>query len=309
MTSASMSESATQNKSYRIWRDLKQTLSWYPFIAVNILVFLTFDLIPWGRMFALSFQHWDMLGDKTWAGLENYVTLFSDKLLAISLRNTFAYAGMYVPVMSALSLLVAILVNRKMFGMKTFRWLYFVPNVTSISVLSLIFWRLLSPRPDAPVNYLLGLVGIPAQDFLVGLHQALPSLAGLAVWQTFGYYMVLWLAGLQGVPSELYDAGRVDGAEGWKLHWYVTLPLLRPTAAFIIVVSTIGALQVFGSIYIMTGGGPVYATTTIAYHIYSRAFNFYQLGYSSTMSIVYFLLIITITLIQGKYLRFAQSVY
>jgi ABC-type sugar transport system permease subunit len=173
-------------------------------------------------------------------------------------------------------------------------------------VLALIFRRFLSPRPDAPINYLLGLAGIPAQRFLVDVNQAMPSVVAISLWEAFGYYMVIWLAGLQGIPSELYDAARVDGAEGWRLHRYVTIPLLRPTAAFVIVISTIGALQVFGSIFILTGGGPVYATTTVAYHIYGQAFNF---GYASALSVFFFLLILLITWLQSKYLRFGEDVY
>jgi multiple sugar transport system permease protein len=216
---------------------------------------------------------------------------------------------MYVPLLLAISLTVAILVNRPLFGMRVFRMLYFLPNITSIAVLALIFRRFLSPRPDGPINFLLGLAGIPAQKFLVDVNQAMPSVVGISLWEAFGYFMVIWLAGLQGIPSELYDAAKVDGADGWRLHRYVTIPLLRPTAAFIVVVSTIGALQVFGSIFILTGGGPVYATTTVAYQIYSQAFNFGRFGYASALSIFFFLLILLITWLQGKYLRFGEDVY
>jgi ABC-type sugar transport system permease subunit len=265
--------------------------------------------VPWLSMFGLSFYKTDMLTPSEWVGLGNYVGMLHDPHLGQALKNTFQYVLMYIPAMLVISLFVAILLNRKLFGMRFFRALCFLPNITSIAVLSLIFWRFLSPRPDAPVNYLLGLFGIPPQRFFVSVRQAMPSVVSITVWQSFGYYMVIWLAGLQGIPSELYDAALVDGASGWKLHRYVTLPLLRPTAAFIIVVSTIGALQVFGSIYILTGGGPVRATTTVVYHIYQQAFNFGRLGYSSTMSIFLFVIILIITWLQSKYLRFGEDVY
>jgi ABC-type sugar transport system permease subunit len=226
-----------------------------------------------------------------------------------ALWNTFQFALMYVPLLFLLSLVVAILVNRPLTGMRFFRMLYFLPNITSIAVLALIFRWFLSPRPDAPINYLLGVLGIAPQKFLIDVHQALPSVVAITLWESFGYYMVIWLAGLQGVPSELYDAARVDGAGGWRLHRYVTLPMLRPTAAFVVVVSTIGALQVFGSIFILTGGGPVYATTTIAFHIYSQAFNFGRFGYASALSIFFFAVVLIISLIQSKSLRFGEDIY
>ena len=151
--------------------------------------------------------------------------------------------------------------------------------------------------------------GLPWQKWLVDEYLALPSIVGIAIWGSFGYYMILWLAGLKAIPSELYDASKVDGASGWKMHWYMTIPLLRPTAAFIIVIATIQALQVFGSIYMLTGGGPVNATTTVAFYIYQRAFTFAELGYACTVSIVLFVIIMAVAIMQGKFLRFGESIY
>jgi len=288
---------------------LKDQLSWYPFILINIVVFLVFTAVPFVLMINYSFNQWDMLTPMKFTGLKNYVHLLDDQTLHIALKNTVTYALMQVPLQVAISLLVAILINRPLRGMKLFRTLYFLPNVTSITVLCLIFWRFLSPAPDGPVNYLLGLVGIRPQLWLVDVKEALPSVVGVSIWQSFGYYMLLWLAGLKGIPAELSDAAHVDGADGWKEHWYVTIPLLRPTAAFITVISTIEALQVFGSIYMLTGGGPVYATTTVAYYIYQRAFTFSEMGYACTVSILLLVLIMAITIIQGRYLHFGEGDY
>ena len=291
------------------WTLFKRSIRWYPFLIINLVVFVVFNLVPWISMFISSFSEWDMLTPRTWAGVSNFQELFTDDLLRISIANTFYYALMEVPVISLISLFVAIFVNRRVFGMKFFRALYFLPNVTSIAVLAMIFWRFLTPRPDGPLNYILGLFGIGPLQFFVSTSQALPSLVGVAVWGGFGYQMVIWLAGLQGIPSELYDAALVDGASGFKLHRHVTIPLLRPTAAFILVTGTIGALQVFGAIYIMTGGGPVNATLTISYHIYRTAFVFGRLGYASALSILLFAVILTIAYLQGRFLRFGEDVY
>lgn len=290
-------------------KQVRGSLPWYPFILINIIVFLIFNFIPWLSMIGNSFRETDLLSTSEFIGFGNIVRMVADPKLHRAFINTFQFLFMYVPLLVAISLFVAILVNRPIFGMRFFRSLYFLPNITSIAVLSLIFRWFLSPRPDAPINYVLGLVGIPAQKFLIDVNQAMPSIVVISLWETFGYYMIIWLAGLQGIPSELYDAARVDGAAGWKLHRFVTLPLLRPTAAFIVVVSTIGALQVFGSIFILTGGGPVFATTTVVYHIYQQAFNFGRFGYASALSIVFFIIVLIIALIQSKYLRFGEDVY
>ncbi|MEZ4860755.1 MAG: sugar ABC transporter permease [Caldilineaceae bacterium] len=291
------------------WKRLKRSLPWYPFILVNLVVFVIFNFVPWISMITTSFYETDLLAKREFVGLGNLARMAADDQFHRALRNTFQFVLMYVPALVVLSLVVAILVNRPRLGMKFFRALYFLPNITSIAVLSLVFRRFLSPRPDGPINYLLSFAGIPAQKFLIDVNQALPSIVMISLWEAFGYFMVIWLAGLQGIPKELYDAALVDGADGWRIHRYVTLPLLRPTAAFIIVISTIGSLQIFGSIFILTGGGPVYATTTVVYHIYGQAFNFGRFGYASSLSIFFFLIILVITLIQSKFLRFGEEIY
>jgi ABC-type sugar transport system permease subunit len=290
-------------------KDLRSALLWYPFILINLLVFVVFNFVPWLSMIATSFYQTDLLSTGKFVGLDNFTRMFSDAHFHRALINTAYFTLMFVPLLLAISLLVAILVNRRLFGMQFFRMLYFLPNITSIAVLALIFRRFLSPRADGPINYMLGLVGIAPQNFLLDVNQAMPSVVGISLWEAFGYFMVIWLAGLQGIPAELYDAAKVDGADGWRLHQHITIPLLRPTTAFIVVIATIGALQIFGSIFILTGGGPVFATTTIAYHIYSQAFNFGRFGYASALSIVFFLIVLMITLIQSKYLRFGEDVY
>jgi multiple sugar transport system permease protein/alpha-1,4-digalacturonate transport system permease protein len=242
-------------------------------------------------------------------GLGNFSQMLQDKIMGIALKNTAYYILLYVPPICIVSLIAAILVNRSLRGMRFFRSLFFLPNVTSVAVLAIVIWRILGVREDAPLNYMLGLLGIPPQDWFVDLKLAMPSVAGVGIWGGFGYYMVIWLAALQGVPQELYDSARVDGAEGAQLYWYVTLPLLRPTAAFIVVMTTIASIQVFGPIYMLTNGGPVYRTTTITYHIYSEAFNFGHTGYSSAVSIVLFLIVLGVTLIQTRLLRWNQEIY
>lgn len=301
--------SPSQRATSQFLRRLRRSLPWYPFIIINAVIFVIFNLVPWISMFRYSVLKTDLLSTREFVGLEHFVTMLSDAKLHKAMLNTVWFTVMYIPLLVAVSLGVAVLVNRPLRGMKTFRALYFLPNITSVAVLALIFRRFLSPRPDGPINFLIGLVGIPPQRWLIDVNQAMPSIVGISLWEAFGYFMVIWLAGLQAIPSELYDAAKVDGANGWRLHRYVTIPLLRPTAAFIIVIATIGALQVFGSIFILTGGGPVNATTTVVYQIYSEAFNFGRFGYASALSILFFAIILIVALIQSRYLRFGEDVY
>lgn len=298
------------NHSQQGWgRRIRDSLPWYPFIVINLLVFLTFNLFPWLSMFRNALYRTDLLSYSDFVGLGHFVDMLSDGLLHQALRNTVAFALLYVPPIVVVSLVVAILVNQKLKGMRFFRSVYFLPNVTNIAVLALVFRRFLSPRDDAPINFILGLVGIPAQKFLLDIHQALASIAAVGVWQSFGFFMVIWVAALQAIPQPLYDAGLVDGAYGWRLHRHVTIPLLRPTAAFVVIITTIGALQEFGAIFILTGGGPVYATTTAVYHIYSQAFNFTRFGYANALSILLFAVILLIAWLQSRYLKFDEEVY
>lgn len=309
MTASTQLSASTARAPSQFRKQLKQSLPWYPFIIVNIIVFLVFNFVPWLAMFGFSVFKTDLLSTSEFIGIDHFVRMLSDAKLHKAMFNTLWFTLMYIPLLVAISFVVAVLVNRPLRGMRTFRSLYFLPNITSIAVLALIFRRFLSPRPDGPLNYLIGLVGIPPQNWLIDVYQALPSIVGISLWEAFGYFMVIWLAGLQGIPNELYDAGKVDGADGWRLHRYITLPMLRPTAAFIVVIATIGALQIFGSIFILTGGGPVNATTTVVYQIYNEAFNFGRFGYASALSILFFVIILIITLIQSKYLRFGEDVY
>jgi len=302
----------TQTRASRmdtVRMEWRRSWPWYPFIAINIVIFLIFNLVPWLSMFGYSTLKTDLLSTREFIGIGHFVTMMGDAKLHKAMLNTFWFTILYIPLLLLISLLVAILVNRPLRGMKAFRSLYFLPNITSVAVLALIFRRFLSPRPDGPLNFLVGLVGIPPQKWLIDVSQALPSIVGISLWEAFGYFMVIWLAGLQSIPDELYAAAKVDGADGWRLHRHITIPLLRPTAAFIIVISTIGALQIFGSIYILTGGGPVNSTTTVVYQIYSEAFNFGRFGYASALSVLFFAIILIITLIQSRYLRFGDEIY
>ncbi|MEZ4861493.1 MAG: sugar ABC transporter permease [Caldilineaceae bacterium] len=298
---------ATRRKS-RLKR-LKQSWTWYLFLAPNLIMFLIFNLFIWGFLVYLSFQSWDLIGSRSFAGLDNYHRLFQDPIFFKALRNTTQYTVMFVLPVSIISLGLALLVNQPLRGMYFFRAAYYLPVVTSIAVLAMIWRFVLIPREEGPLNYLIGLVGIPPQEWLLSLTLAMPSVVGMQIWSTMGYYMILWLAGLQNVPEELYDAAKIDGAGNWALFRYITLPMLKGTTIFIIMIATIGAFQMFGAVYILTGGGPVQATTTVVYYVWQSAFSRYRMGYAAAMSLVLFGVIFLVALVQRKYLGWTEELY
>ena len=232
-----------------------------------------------------------------------------DEVFWIAIRNSAVYAALVVVPVSALALFLAVLVNQKLPFVGVFRSAYYLPVVTSISVIAIIWAFTFVPRADGPVNYLIGLVGIPPQDWLISPDEALPTVALMGIWSTAGYYMILWLAGLQSVPEELEEAARIDGAGRWNVFWNVTLPLLRPTTIFIAMIATIGALQVFGAAYVLTGGGPVRATTTVVYYIWQAAFGTYRMGYGAAVSVILFIIVLVIALLQRRFLGWSEELY
>jgi len=296
-------------RSGKTWQRWCESLSWYPFIIINLVVFVLFTGVPYLLMMRYSVLKWDLLTPPQFVGLGNFVQILTDPKLHTAIKNTIFYMVVSVPAGAIVSLLMAVLVQHEIPGTHFFRAVYYLPQVTSITVLALVYWRLFSPRADAPVNYLLGLVGVAPKAWFVDQKLAMPTVIGLSIWQSFGYTLLIWLAGLKGIPTELYDAADVDGASGWRLLLYITIPLLRPTAAFILMISTIGALQVFASIFLLTAGGPAYSTMTIVYYIYERSFTFNEYGYACAISIVLLVFILAVTLLEGKYLRYGEGHY
>lgn len=287
----------------------KRYWTWYLFIAPNLVLFLVFTLFTWIFLVFLSGNDWSLLSAPRFSGLENYKELFSDGVFWEALRNTVVYTIIFVAPVAAVSLVLASLINQRLPLVGIFRSAYYLPVVTSISVIALIWRFILLPQPEGPLNYLIGLAGIPPQDWLIDVGEALPSVTLMQVWATMGYYMILWLAGLQGVPEELYEAAKIDGAGRRATFFHVTLPLLQPTTIFVVMIATIGAFQMFGAVFLLTGGGPIHATTTVVYYIYQTAFMTYRMGYGAAGSIVLFGVILFIALLQRRFLGWTNEIY
>lgn len=275
-----------------------------------LLVFAVFWLYPLVFTLGLSFAKYSTLsGAIEWIGLDNYSRLWRDPLFWQALSNTSVFTFGTIPFTTAFALLLAVLLNRKLRGVQWFRSAYFLPSVTSLVVISLIFTNLYAG--NGYINTLLQMLGLPYPErgWLMEPGLALYSIMGMEVWIASGYYMVLFLAALQAIPTDLYEAAELTGASAWQQFTRITLPLLRPTMLFVIVINTIKSFQVFVEIYVMTRGGPLSSTTTLTYLVYTNAFEKSDMmGYASALAYVVFIIILVFSLVQMKLLRIDKTV-
>ena len=262
------------------------------------VLMITFLIIPIGLTFALAFTNARLISPEPaeFIGVDNFTRLFANDTFWASLRNTVIFAVIIVPFQSACALGLAVLVNVKMRGVNFFRTIYFLPVVTSIVVVSML-WLFLY-QPNGLINAVLAKAGIQGPDWLGDPRTALIAIILMSAWQAMGFHMVIWLSGLQTIPAELYEAAAIDGADGWQQFKHVTWPGLRPTATFILITITIAAFGLFSQINIMTQGGPLDATTTLVFQAVRTGFQQQQTGYAAAISLVFFVLVLIVTLIQ-----------
>jgi len=271
------------------------------FLAPSLLGFLIFTVGPTLASLVLSFTSWDLIGSPRFVGLDNYREILRDAIFARVAVNTVAYSGGVVPLLVVVSLALALALNAPFKGRTLFRTAFFLPVVSSTVAVAMV-WRWIY-SPFGAINTVLVALGLPAVGWLTTTEWAMPAVILMSVWQSMGYSMVVYLAGLQSIPQHLYDAAAVDGATGWRRFRYITLPLLSPTTFFVVVMAVISGFQVFGQVYMLTGGGPAFATSTIVYHIYERAFLALHMGYASALAWVLFAAIFGLTLIQLRLQR------
>jgi multiple sugar transport system permease protein len=251
-----------------------------------------------GAAFVLAFYDYDLLLGASWAGLENFRELFTiDRVFRAALFNTVYFTAVSVPLSVVLGLATAMLVNQALRGVVIFRSIFLLPYVTVTVALSLV-WKWLYLPDIGLINSVLGVAGINGPAWLTSQTWAMPALILMSVWKGFGYNMVIFLAGLQGIPDHLYDAAKVDGATAWRRFLNVTLPLLSPTTFFVVVISVISSFQVFDQALIMTNGGPGTATTTLVLYIYQKGFQSFDMGYAAAVALVLFAVIFVFTVIQ-----------
>lgn len=286
--------------SRRIPRHVLQENLWaYCFLLPALVGLIGLTIIPIIVSFLLSFTDWDALGTPNIVGLRNVITLLQDPIFWRALLNTIYFTLVSVPVGMLLSLLLAMALNRALPGMGTFRTIFLIPVISS-TVATALLWGLMMDPYIGLLNYLLKLVGIPPQGWLGSTSQAMPSIILIAVWKSLGYNMILFLAGLQGIPEELYEAARIDGATRWREFRYVTLPMLTPTIFFVLVITLISSFQVFDQTYVLTKGGPQNATITLVYYVYQTGFQQLRMGYASALAYVLFFITLGVVLVQWK---------
>jgi multiple sugar transport system permease protein len=265
------------------------------------VLMITFLIIPILLTLGLAFTNARLISPEParFIGLDNFARLFQNDTFWASLRNTIVFAVVIVPIQSAVALGLALLVNVKMRGTNFFRTIYFLPVVTSIVVVSMLW--LFMYQPDGLINALLAKIGIQGPDWLGNPNTALFAIIVLSIWQACGMHMVIWLSGLQTIPGELYEAADLDGATKFQQFLHVTWPGLRATRTFILITITIAAFSLFAQVNIMTDGGPLDATTTLVFQAVRVGFEQQQTGYASAISLVFFILVLIVTMI-NRYL-------
>lgn len=277
----------------------------WTFLSPWLLTLLLFWLYPLGRAFYLSFTDYNTLSNtSTWVGLANYGRMLDDPVFWTALVNTLVFVVGTIPFTTVAAMALAIMLDRNIAWKSVYRAGYFIPSVTSIVVLSLVFTNLYAH--DGYINGLLNMIGAsyPKEGWLGNISTALLAVMAMDVWIAIGYYVVLFVAALQTIPRDLYEAAQLDGASAFGQFVSVTLPGLRPMLLFVIVINTIRSFQVFTEVYVMTRGGPLNATTTLVYQIYENAFaRSDTMGYASAIAYVTFLLILAASLTQFRLLR------
>lgn len=275
----------------------------YAFIALPLFLVTVFYWIPGVSTITLSFFKYEIVKPAKFVGLKNWIRFFQDTKVLSSLWATSVFMLGHVPIIVVCGLAVALVLNERWFkGRIIARTVYFLPLIVSTVAAAFVWNWLLNPAYGI-VNRFLEAIGLEKQNWIKDPVLAMPTVIFVSVWKNVGFYLVVFLAALQGIPSEYYEAGRIDGTNRWTEFWYITLPSLRYTMAFSTVIGVIGSFQIFEQVYIMTQGGPMDRTRVIVYHLWWTGFQRMRMGYASTMAVVVFLVILSITLIQLRLYR------
>lgn len=274
---------------------LREAGAGYLLILPLVLASGAFLFVPIVTSAYWSFTDFSGLGSPTWVGLRNYTDLFSDPRFIRALVNTFIFVALGMSIGPTLGLLSALLLNRQVRFRSLFRTAYFLPVMTSLVVVATIWKILLNER--GILNSVLGVVGVPAHAWLAQTNTALPAVTITSIWQGFGFETVVFLAALQAIPRDLYDAAHVDGAGAWRTFLHVTLPGLRSTVLFVYIYGIIGSFQVFDQVFVMTQGGPIQSTTTVVFRLYQEFYNL-NLGKASAIAYVLVLILAALSFVQ-----------
>lgn len=285
----------------QLGRDLRMKETWYGYLfilpaAVLLAVFVFFPVV---YAFIISFQRWSLLSQRRWIGLSNYTRVFQSEAFWTSLSNTVFYM-LGIPIGLAIGLGLALVMNSKIKGVSFYRAVYFAPGITSIVAVSAVFKYIYNPSYGL-ANRFLKAVGLSGIGWLSSPVWVKPAIILMSLWKGMGWTMIIYLAGLQGIPRSYYEAATIDGASKWGSFRHITWPLLGPTTFFLLIMETINTLKKFEDVYVLTRGGPMDASKTLTLYIFEEAFELFHFGYASAVAFVLFLIVLIITLIQFKY--------
>jgi multiple sugar transport system permease protein len=272
----------------------------YLFIAPLFIGMIAFIFVPILVSFAMSFTKWDIVTPPEFIGVKNFIQLVTgDRLFWKVLGNTFRYVLLSIPLSTTIPLVLSVLLNQKVPGVTFYRIAFFLPLVTSVVAVGLL-WRWMYDSEFGLFNYLLQGIGIQGQKWLTDPNLAMPAVVFATVWQGLGYNIIIYLAGLQGIPDHLYEAATIDGANDLQKFFRITVPMLTPQIFFVLVISFIGGFQSFGLIYVMTQGGPVNSTNVYVYYLWQTAIGSAKMGYASAMAWILTLIMFAATFIQVR---------
>jgi multiple sugar transport system permease protein len=291
---------------WRMWRER----SAYLFIAPGVIIFSVFTLAALVFAIYLTFHRWSIIEPaKPYVGLQNYADMVHDERFVQSVLNTLYFTGASVPITMIIGLALALLLNQPIRGRAVFRTAYYLPVITPF-VVSALLWKWLYNGQYGLFNYYLMKGHLIDQPLLWLSDQnlAMPAVVLMTIWSGVGFSMVVYLAGLQAIPESVYESAKLDGAGTLRRVWYITIPMLRPTTLFLLVIGIIGSLQTFTQIFVMTSGGPVNKTTTMVYYMYLWAFKYYDMGYASTLAFALFVLLLIFTAVQIRLFRGNEGV-
>lgn len=284
----------------------KQIVWAWAFLALPVLFYGVIRFYPTGNAILISFQNWNLLGSRTWAGLDNYYKLFNDPVFWKVFKNTFLYLLIGTPLSLVLSFVIAYHLDKLRFMHSFLRMLYFLPFMTSAVAMAWVWRWFYQDVPIGLFNNFLATFGIPQISFLNSTTNALPAVLAPALWAGLGFQIIIFMAGIRAIPTTYYEAARIDGVGWWTILTQITIPLLRPTIVFIVVFSSIGFLRIFDHVFNMTTnnpGGPLNATKPLVLMIYDTAFNGFDMGYASAQTVVLFLILLIVSLVQLRLLR------
>lgn len=297
-----MNETAKASARHGMSLKRRNALVGATFILPNFIGFFIFVLIPVVFSFVLAFMHWDGFNAMTFAGFDNFVEIFGDRVFRQSISKTLIYTVFNVLISAAAALGLAILLNNKLKGTTFFRSAIFFPYVASVVAVGAV-WKAMFMRNGGPINLFLSFVGV-AEEYLPGWISssdwALTGVIIVSIWKNMGYFMVIYLAAMQNIPSTLYEASEIDGARKWQQFWRITFPMLIPSHFFVLMMLTINSFKTFDLIFALTEGGPGTATTLLSMYIYNESFVYWHYGTASAAAIILFLFVGTVTILQFR---------